>query len=273
MSRLTLFAPADARREFISGFSGSAGTAVVTAADAKLWTDGRYFLQATKQLDASAGWALMKGGLPETPSIESWLASSLAAGEVVGLDPTVTTLSTVKSMRAALEKKGIRLCTSLRSNLVDEVWGAEQPPAPSAPVMVQPLRYTGCAAADKIARVQAALAKEGASALVITALDEIAWLFNIRGADIECERGASATIPLLLRCFQLLPAAASLMSLIAVICPTSHSSVRLDPVSFLSIPTSCSLTCRQPCHYGLRRRADEGSCCRRCRCRFLGWGI
>lgn len=177
---------ADARREFISGFSGSAGTAVVTAADAKLWTDGRYFLQATKQLDASAGWALMKAGLPETPSIEAWLASSLAAGEVVGLDPTVTTLGSVKTMRATLEKKGIRLCTTLRSNLVDEVWGAEQPPAPSAPVMVQTLRYTGSITADKVARVQAALAKEGASALVVTALDEIAWLFNIRGGDIEC---------------------------------------------------------------------------------------
>jgi Xaa-Pro aminopeptidase len=176
----------DARRAFISDFTGSAGTAVITHTDARLWTDGRYFLQANMQLDASAGWKLMRDREKETPSIEEWLAKSLAAGEVVGIDPYLFSVAAVRRMQAALDRAGIQLDTAARANPVDTVWGSEQPAQPCTPVVLHPLKYAGVTHSQKVADVQRALEKEGAVGLVVTALDELAWLFNIRGGDVEC---------------------------------------------------------------------------------------
>lgn len=186
----------DQRRTFISGFTGSAGTAVVTTDHgARLWTDGRYYLQASTELDAGAGWQLMKDRLPETPTIEAWLAATLARGDAVGVDPFTFTYGAVKRMRPVLEAAGLALATSAVSpeaggtpapNLVDAVWGAEQPPAPAARVWVHEDAHAGATVGDKLAAIRAALAKEGAQALVLAALDEVAWAFNIRGGDVEC---------------------------------------------------------------------------------------
>jgi Xaa-Pro aminopeptidase len=190
----------DQRRTFISGFTGSAGTAVVTLEHgAHLWTDGRYYLQASTELDAGAGWQLKKDRLPETPTIEAWLAATLARGDAVGVDPFTFTYGAVKRMRPVLEAAGLALTTSSPEaqgspapNLVDAVWGADQPPAPCSRVWVHDAAHAGATVGDKLAAIRAALAKEGAQALVLAALDEVAWAFNIRGADVECNPVAIA---------------------------------------------------------------------------------
>ncbi|KAK2080907.1 hypothetical protein QBZ16_000761 [Prototheca wickerhamii] len=172
----------DARRVFITGFTGSAGTAVVTDTEAACWTDGRYFLQAADQLEE--GWTLMKHGTPECPEIEDWLVSKLPAGAAVGFDPWVHTVSGSEKLRGVLEREGLRL-VPLASNPVDEVWGAARPAAPSGAVRLHALEWAGKAATEKLAELRAEMAKRGASALLVTALDEVAWLLNIRGADVD----------------------------------------------------------------------------------------
>jgi Xaa-Pro aminopeptidase len=176
----------DKRRSFLSNFTGSAGTAVVTETDARLWTDGRYFLQANTQLDSSAGWSLMKDRLRETPTIEDWLASTLRPGQTVGCDPFLVPIGSVRRWQAALSRRGISLFTAPHANLVDKVWGSARPAAPKGAVEVHPVKFAGKSHAEKIEAVRDAMRAEGASALVLTALDEIAWLFNIRGSDVEC---------------------------------------------------------------------------------------
>lgn len=177
--------PRDKRREWLSGFSGSAGTAVVTHTDALLWTDGRYFAQALQQLDASAGWRLMRDRLPETPSIEDWVAGALQPSERCGVDAALFPVSALRRMETALGKRGVALCAPER-NLVDEVWGAAQPPRPDAAFFVHPDARAGEGVASKLVRVRGALAAAGADALAVTSLDDIAWLLNVRGSDVAC---------------------------------------------------------------------------------------
>ncbi|KAI9188683.1 hypothetical protein H9P43_000104 [Blastocladiella emersonii ATCC 22665] len=184
-------ADCDARRAFISGFTGSAGQAVVTLDKAALWTDGRYFLQASQQLDAN--WTLMKFGLPDTPTKEAWLVAEFAAIDAarVGLDPALFSVKAAETLRAALAAKG-HTVVPLAENLVDAVWAADRPAVPANPVTVLATEFAGQAFTDKLALVRAELAKplkDGdndvhAHALVLTALDDIAWLFNLRGSDI-----------------------------------------------------------------------------------------
>ena len=173
----------DGRRAFISDFTGSAGTAVITADAALLWTDGRYFLQAERQL--SEHWKLMKDRLPETPPVEKWLATTLRKGDVIGIDARLFALATSTRMKGVFEKAGL-LLSATTTNLVDDVWGSDQPPAPCAPVIAHPVQYAGVSAADKLARVRAEMAKEGADSLILAACDEVCWTFNIRGGDVEC---------------------------------------------------------------------------------------
>ncbi|CAG2171919.1 unnamed protein product, partial [Oppiella nova] len=171
----------DARRAFISGFDGSAGTALITQKEALLWTDGRYFLQAEKQLDHN--WALMKDAIPGTPTQGEWLCKKLPSGSRVGVDPFVISYETWKPLAAQLESAGHTL-VPINDNLVDEVWD-NRPSPPNKTVDPLPLVFAGKGWRDKIVEIRQEMINKGATALVVTALDEIAWLFNLRGSDIE----------------------------------------------------------------------------------------
>jgi Xaa-Pro aminopeptidase len=170
------------RRGFISGFDGSAGTAVILADKAGLWTDGRYFLQASEQLEGS-GIELMKMGQPDVPTQEAWLGSELSEGARVGVNAAVFSVKGYGDLAKALEAKGVAL-VPLKDDLVDLVWGDEQPPMPAAPVRVHADSVAGETVAEKLGRLHLSLQKEGVDAMLVCALDEIAWCFNLRGADI-----------------------------------------------------------------------------------------
>uniref|UniRef100_A0A7R9VKA2 Xaa-Pro aminopeptidase P n=1 Tax=Chlamydomonas euryale TaxID=1486919 RepID=A0A7R9VKA2_9CHLO len=174
-----------ARREWISRFTGTAGTAVVTTDKALLWTDGRYFLQAGKELGPE--WTLMKAGTPGCPDIEDWLAEHLPDGGRVGIDPFVHTVDSARKLTSKLEAAGKSLVPLLADgNLVDAAWGSERPAMPMAPVRVHSDEWSGESVADKVKRTAADVTRVGADALLVTALDETAWLTNLRGGDVEC---------------------------------------------------------------------------------------
>ncbi|MBO7291133.1 MAG: aminopeptidase P family N-terminal domain-containing protein, partial [Bacteroidaceae bacterium] len=168
-------------RTWISGFNGSAGTAVVTTDQAGLWTDSRYFLQADEQL-ADSGFVLFKEGLPDTPSIEAWLSTVLPAGATVAIDGTLFSTTAVEGMMAHFEKYGISLITDFTP--FDKIW-QDRPTLPDTPFFGHDLVYCGENATSKIMRVMKAIKESGADALLLSALDDIAWLFNIRGKDVN----------------------------------------------------------------------------------------
>ncbi|XP_022833296.1 xaa-Pro aminopeptidase ApepP-like isoform X2 [Spodoptera litura] len=179
-------APVDARREWISGFTGSAGTAVVTPSAALLWTDGRYYTQFEQEADMSL-WTLMKQSLPETPTMEKWLVSNLTEGAAVGVDPYTFSRDEWNPLQSALTKHNMVL-VAVGANLVDEArkhCGEHIPCRPSNDIIALPLKFTGKCAGEKIAELRAKMEDKKASALVITALDEVAYVLNLRGSDIE----------------------------------------------------------------------------------------
>ena len=167
-------------REWISGFDGSAGTAVVTLTAAGLWTDSRYFLHAAEQLEGT-GIELMKQGLPETLEILPWLATQLKAGEKVGVNPQVFSLNSYASMKNELKMNNLEL---LSVDLPSEVW-TDRPTIPLNPFYAFNVKYAGKSTVDKLALVRAELKKAYANVFVMSALDDIAWLFNIRGNDVD----------------------------------------------------------------------------------------
>lgn len=169
-------------RAWISGFDGSAGTAVVTLNDAALWTDSRYFLAAETQLSGTP-FRLMKEKLPETPPITEWLARTLPEGARVGFDSQVNSLQTINDWQEALNAAHIRLipCNDPMSIL----W-TDRPEIPRLPVERQPEAYAGESTTEKLLRLRQVLTEEQADALVLTELDEIAWTLNLRGKDIHC---------------------------------------------------------------------------------------
>ena len=169
-------------RKWISGFDGSAGTAVVTLSDAALWTDSRYFIAAEQQLEGTT-FTLMKDGLPETPAIPEWLCQRLNENDIVGIDGEVFTATEIEELRSALGKVGILLRTDL--DPAEELW-TDRPPIPKNKVEIQPLEFAGESAESKIERVRQALREQQAEYLVISQLDEIAWLLNMRGSDVHC---------------------------------------------------------------------------------------
>lgn len=171
------------RREFMSGFSGSSGDLVVTAKSAALWTDGRYFTQAERQLKGS-GILLMKMGLPATPSITAWLAKNAGKNAKVGVDPGVCTMLQFSRLSLALADFHCKLI-SVEPNLVDPIW-KDQPKDPAHLITTQPEKFSGESTASKLKRVRTEMKNENCSAHVLAGLDAIAWLFNIRGADIDC---------------------------------------------------------------------------------------
>ncbi|KAJ3526017.1 hypothetical protein NMY22_g10335 [Coprinellus aureogranulatus] len=172
----------DERRAFISGFNGSAGCAIVTLDKAYLFTDGRYFLQASQQLDDN--WTLMKQGLPDVPTWQEFLHKNLDGSLKIGIDPTIISADDAKDIKKDLEPKKSELVL-LKSNPVDEVWGSDRPARPQNPVFHLDEKYSGQSFKDKIAKVREEIEKNKGKALVVSMLDEVAWLFNLRGSDID----------------------------------------------------------------------------------------
>lgn len=172
-------------REWISGFTGSAGTAVVTLDHAALWTDSRYFIAAAEQL-AGTEYRLMKLRVEGTPTVCEWLADELAAYEkpVVGLDGNVNSFAEVAALTQELATRGnIRVRTD--ADPMATLWTA-RPAIPGHKVCLHPLKYAGETTASKISRIRKSLAVRGADGLLVTALDEIAWVLNLRGSDVHC---------------------------------------------------------------------------------------
>lgn len=168
-------------REWISGFDGSAGTVVILRNKAGLWTDSRYFLQADMQLHES-GIALFKDGISETPSYTDWICSELPVGSMVGIDGEMFSVNQVESMRDSLASAGITLETN--ATLINDKW-AEMPPLPSTKVFRFDKNFSGKSTKDKLDNISREMEEKGADMLLLTALDEIAWTFNLRSSDIE----------------------------------------------------------------------------------------
>lgn len=172
-------------REWISGFTGSAGTAVVTMKSAALWTDSRYFLQAEEQLDGTE-YQLMRLRMEGTPSITEWLGAELAekSGATVAIDGSTSTYNEVQALTMALRKQG---GITLRTNLdpMSRIW-TDRPALPQKPIRKHPMEWAGTTAANKLTAIRRRLAAVHADGMLVSALDDIAWTLNLRGADIEC---------------------------------------------------------------------------------------
>lgn len=169
----------DQRRQFVSGFTGSAGLALVTMNEALLWTDGRYFLQATQEL--SDQWRLMRLG--EDPNVDIWMSDNLPNDAAIGVDPWCISVDTAQKWECAFAKKQQKLVQT-STNLVDDVW-KNRPPAEMNPVIVHLLEYSGRSVADKLKDLREKLKQEKACGIIITTLDEVAWLYNVRGSDVS----------------------------------------------------------------------------------------
>ncbi|CAM9471670.1 unnamed protein product [Ectocarpus fasciculatus] len=177
------------RRAFVSGFTGSAGTAVVLKDEALLWTDGRYHLQADQQL--GKGWRLMKAGKPSVPTIQEFLAKQLPTKSRVGIDPFVHSASSVKALEKASAKElgaaGISVAAIDHAgddNPVDKIWGEARPPAPQSLVRIHNMEYAGETVKDKLAKIRKTMLEEKADVFVSGLLDEVAYILNIRGEDV-----------------------------------------------------------------------------------------
>ena len=170
-------------REWISGFNGSAGTAVVTLTSAALWTDSRYFLAAEEQLKGTE-YQLMKLKVEGTPTIAEWIGKECGPGAEVALDGWCSSASSVKDLIADLRKQG---GITLRTNFdpLKTIWSG-RPAIPENLVEIYPLEYAGEAAHDKIARIRQALREKHADGMLMAALDDIAWTLNLRGTDVHC---------------------------------------------------------------------------------------
>lgn len=175
-------------RRWLSGFTGSAGTLVITPDEALLWTDSRYFLQADRQLEGT-GITLMKDGLTSTPSIEEYLISRLPAGSTVGVDGMLLSVQADKALRETLGAHGINVDTTFAP--IDRIWD-DRPALPAGKAFIHDTKYAGEPASDKIARVLDKAAVQGGNAAFISALDEIAWVLNIRSNDVPCNPVATS---------------------------------------------------------------------------------
>lgn len=169
-------------REWISGFTGSAGTVVITEEQAGLWTDSRYFLQAARQLEGS-GIDLYKEMLPETPSIPTFLKTSLGTGAVVGIDGKVFSTEEAKQLQDELKENGITIKSV--EDPMNKIW-EDRPAIPEGPAFIYENQYAGKSCKEKLATIREEMKKAGAEAMLISALDEIAWTLNIRGNDVHC---------------------------------------------------------------------------------------
>ena len=168
-------------RKFITGFSGSYGTAVIAKDDAGLWTDGRYFFQATNELEGS-GVRLMKMFVDDTPSVTEYLAENVPEGGKVAFDGRVLAVDEGKEFEEALSPKNIMIDYS--EDLIDQIW-EDRPPLSDKPAFFLEEKYSGESSAHKLERVREVMKKNGATVHVIASLDDTGWLLNIRGDDID----------------------------------------------------------------------------------------
>src|SRR5215469_6564259 len=170
--------PSEERLAWLTGFTGSAGLAVVLTHEAALFVDGRYTLQAAKQVDGKA-WTVQP--LVDPPP-ENWLAQHLKSGDRLGYDPWLHTTAAAERLASACARAGAELI-AVDSNPVDSIW-TERPPPPLAQVSVHGIGFAGETEADKLARIRGEIGKVGADALVLSDSHAVAWTFNIRGADV-----------------------------------------------------------------------------------------
>ena len=175
-------------REWISGFTGSAGTAVVTLKSAALWTDSRYFIQAAEQLKGTE-FQLMKLKIEGTPTISEWIASELSTSDSqssteIGMDGMVNTVAVVEKMKEELKQRG---GITVRTNFdpLARIW-KDRPQIPQSPVEIQPMELAGEETTSKLIRIRQALRARHADGMLVTALDDIAWTLNLRGSDVHC---------------------------------------------------------------------------------------
>ena len=169
-------------RNYFTGFTGSVGTVLVTMDGAFLWVDGRYFVQASHQLDGS-GVTLCKSGEPGVPTVEEFILEHLQKGQTLGLDGRVINAEEGKNLSALLKEKGIHLSTS--EDIVDSVW-KDRPPISKSEAFFLSGDDTGESRAHKLSRLRDRMKKQGADVHLLTSLDDIAWLYNMRGDDIHC---------------------------------------------------------------------------------------
>ncbi len=172
----------------LSGFTGSAGTMVVTETEALLWVDSRYFLQGANQIEGT-GIILMKDGLPDTPSIVEYLCENLHKGDTVGINGMLMSIDDTASLRSRLAKSGIKL--NVDFDPIDNIWN-DRPALPADKIFVHDVKYAGESASSKIACILADTRAMGAEALFTSALDEIAWVLNIRSNDVPCNPVATS---------------------------------------------------------------------------------
>ncbi|TQR20529.1 aminopeptidase P family protein [Psychrobacillus vulpis] len=167
-------------RQWISGFTGSAGTVVITLEDAGLWTDGRYYIQAEKQLESS-GIRLFRMVDPGVPFYTEWLADVLKEGSTVGFDGNVFSINMVKKMEKDLKAK--RIVLKMNQDLISDLW-EDRPEIPKGPIFTHDVKYAGKSRVEKLNEVREEMKNKGANYYILTSLDDIAWLLNIRGDDV-----------------------------------------------------------------------------------------
>lgn len=167
-------------RDWISGFDGSAGTAVITLDKAGVWVDSRYYIQAEVQLQ-DTGYVAMKMGLPETPEMLSWIATGLKQGERIGVNPLLFSLNAFIAMRNFFSLNGIEL---VQVDLIKSIWN-DRPALPEQKIFVYDAAYAGQTCLEKIAILRQKIREAHADVFVLNTLDDIAWLFNIRGKDVS----------------------------------------------------------------------------------------
>jgi Xaa-Pro aminopeptidase len=213
------------RLAFVTGFTGSAGTAVIAKDSAALFVDGRYILQAPLQVDTEVFEVLQLG----KAKVGEWLAKALRPAAVIGFDPKLHPPGTVDGLAEELASRRIKL-KPLATNLVDRLWGRQRPRPPQGAVVVHPLKYAGKSAEDKLGQLQAALKKDGQDATVLTYPPSICWLLNIRGSDV-------AHNPLTLA-FAIVPASGKAELFIDPAKIDREAKAHLTPVAKLNVPAA-----------------------------------
>ena len=175
-------------RRWLSGFSGSAGTLVVTLTEALLWTDSRYFIQAADQLNGT-DIKLMKDGLSETPSITQYIINNTPTGAIIGIDGMIYSANEAENMKATFATHGFKIDDTF--NPIPSLW-TDRPSLPNCKIIIHDEKYAGECASNKIEKVLTKTATQGAESIFISALDEIAWILNIRSRDVKCNPVATS---------------------------------------------------------------------------------